>query len=105
MEQDDVQVVLQNPTFKELVRKKRRLSWTLSIILLVTYFGFITLVAVAPEFMHQSLNGGVTTVGIPLGISVIVFAFVLCGIYVWRANGEFDRLTQEVVRQIEESRS
>lgn len=105
MEQDDVQVVLQNPIFKELVRKKRRLSWTLSIILLVTYFGFITLVAVAPEFMHQSLNGGVTTIGIPMGISVIVFAFVLCGIYVWRANGEFDRLTQEVVRQIEENQS
>ncbi len=105
MEQDDVQVVLQNPIFKELVRKKRRLSWTLSIILLVTYFGFITLVAVAPDFMHQSLNGGVTTIGIPMGISVIVFAFVLCGIYVWRANGEFDRLTQEVVRQIEENQS
>ncbi len=100
MEQDHVQAVLDNPTFQSLVQKKRRLSWTLSIILLVMYFGFISLVAVAPDFMHQSLNGGVTTIGIPIGISVILSAFVLCGIYVWRANGEFDRLTQEVVQQI-----
>lgn len=100
MEQDHVQAVLDNPTFQRLVKKKRNLSWTLSIILLITYFGFISLVAVAPDFMHQSLNGGVTTIGIPIGISVILLAFVLCGIYVWRANGEFDRLTQEVVQQI-----
>lgn len=104
MEQDHVQAVLDNPTFQSLVRKKRNLSWTLSIILLLTYFGFITLVAVAPDFMHRSLNGGVTTIGIPIGISVILFAFILCGIYVWRANGEFDRLTQEVVQQMAASK-
>lgn len=104
MEQDHVQAVLDNPTFQRLVKKKRNLSWTLSIILLITYFGFISLVAVAPDFMHQSLNGGVTTIGIPIGISVILLAFVLCGIYVWRANGEFDRLTQEVVQQIAANR-
>lgn len=93
-----VQAILQNPTFQLLVHKKRQLSWSLAILLLVIYFGFITLVAIAPDFMHQTFSGSVITYGIPLGIGVILIAFVLCGIYVWRANGEFDRLTQDVVR-------
>lgn len=92
-----VAVILQNPVFHVLVHKKRQLSWTLAILLLVIYFGFITLVAIAPDFMHQTFSGSVITYGIPLGIGVILFAFVLCGVYVWRANGEFDRLTQAVV--------
>ncbi len=53
-----------------------------------------------PAFVHQALSGVATTICIPLGISVIVSAFVLCGIYVWRANGEFDRLTREVMEEL-----
>lgn len=92
-----VQAVLQHPQFQLLTQKKRRLSWTLSLLMLALYFGFITLVAIEPNFLHQSLSGGVITIGIPIGISVILVAFILSGIYVWRANGEFDRLTHEVV--------
>jgi len=100
METDRVKNILKNPKFQDLVRKKSRLSWSLSIIMLVIYFGYIYLVSYHPAFLHQSLSGGATTIGIPLGISVIVSAFVLCGIYAWRANGEFDRLTQDVLEEI-----
>ena len=100
METDRVEHIIKSPKFQELVRKKSQLGWLLSIIMLIIYFGYIYLVSYHPALLHQSLSGGATTVGIPLGISVIVSAFVLCGIYVWRANGEFDRLTQEVVEEI-----
>ncbi|AXI01628.1 DUF485 domain-containing protein [Aquirhabdus parva] len=100
METDRVKNIIQNPKFQQLVQKKSRLSWSLSIIMLFIYFGYIYLVSYHPAFVHQSLDGGATTIGIPLGIAVIVSAFVLCGIYVWRANGEFDRLTQEVLEEI-----
>jgi uncharacterized membrane protein (DUF485 family) len=100
METDRVEEIINNPKFQELVRKKSRLGWSLSIIMLVIYFGYIYLVSYHPAFVHQSLSGGATTIGIPLGISVIVSAFVLCGIYVWCANGEFDRLTQDVLKEI-----
>jgi hypothetical protein len=41
--------------------------------------------------------GAVTTIGIPVGILIIVAAFVLTGIYVRRANAEFDALNQQIV--------
>jgi uncharacterized membrane protein (DUF485 family) len=36
--------------------------------------------------------------GIPLGFGVIVFTIVITGIYVNRANGEYDALTAEILK-------
>ncbi len=65
----------------------------------VIYFGFILLVAFAPGFLGASLTGGVTTVGIVLGLLVIVAAFLLTAFYVSRANGTYDVLTQDIIRE------
>lgn len=94
-----VQAVLNNPKFQELVRKKRLLSWSLSALMLIIYIGFILLVAYAPDFLHSSFSG-VITWGIPLGVGVIVAAFVLSAVYSVIANGEYERLTQDVVSEI-----
>jgi uncharacterized membrane protein (DUF485 family) len=45
---------------------------------------------------HAAARGNQRHPGIPLGIGVIVISFILTGIYVWRANGEFDRLTKSI---------
>ena len=71
MDDAHVQEILRNPKFQELVQKQRKLSWSLTILMLVIYFGFILLVAYNPEFLHSSFSG-VITWGIPLGIGVIV---------------------------------
>jgi uncharacterized membrane protein (DUF485 family) len=49
---------------------------------------------------HAAARRTSVTRGIPLGIGVIVISFVLTGIYVWRANGEFDRLTKSVLNEV-----
>jgi uncharacterized membrane protein (DUF485 family) len=57
----------------------------------LAYYGFILLVAFDKPFLARKLGSGVTTVGMPLGVAVIVFTIVITWIYVRRANGEFDR--------------
>jgi len=42
----------------------------------------------------------VITVGIPVGIAVIVASFLLTGLYVWRANSKFDDLTKQIKQEI-----
>jgi uncharacterized membrane protein (DUF485 family) len=87
-----------NPKFVELVERRSRYAWTLSIIMLAIYYGFILVVAFAPGLLGVPLSAGaVTTVGIPVGILIIVAAFVLTGLYVRRANTEFDALNQEIL--------
>ncbi len=91
--------IRQNPKFAELVQQRNALARTLTIAMLVIYFGFILLVAFAPGLLAVKI-GTVTTIGIPLGLLVIVSAFVLTGIYVARANTSFDRLNDELLREV-----
>ncbi|MBV9289691.1 MAG: DUF485 domain-containing protein [Hyphomicrobiales bacterium] len=93
------EAIEKNPKYHQLVSERRTLSLWLTAAICVIYYGFILLVAYAPAFLGASLIGGVTTVGIPLGILVIVAAFVLTGIYVSRANSTYDDLTREIVRE------
>lgn len=89
-----------NPKFAELVRKRTSFAWTLSTIMLVIYFGFIGLIAFDKAFLATKLSAaGVTTIGFPIGIGVILSAIVLTGIYVYRANGEFDELNRQIIEE------
>lgn len=87
--------------FRELIAKRQRFATILSLIMLVVYVSFILLIAFAPAWLGTPLHEGTTvTRGIPIGIGVIIISFVLTAIYVWRANGEFDRLTKNVLREV-----
>jgi uncharacterized membrane protein (DUF485 family) len=93
--------IRRNPKFAELVQRRNKLARTLTIVMLAIYFGFILLVAFAPGLLGTPIAAGaVTTIGIPLGILVIVSAFVLTGIYVGRANSSFDRLNTELLQEV-----
>jgi uncharacterized membrane protein (DUF485 family) len=85
-----------DPNFKKLVNERKSLSWTLSIIMLVIYYGFIALVAFAPGVIAMKVAGTIT-LGIIIGVAIILSAIVLTGIYVMRANADFDELTAAVV--------
>jgi uncharacterized membrane protein (DUF485 family) len=96
------QQVESSPRFQELVRKRQAFALVLTVIMLVLYVGFILLIAFAPGWLGTPLHVGTSvTRGIPLGVGLIVISFLLTGVYVWRANGEFDRLTKEIVREVQ----
>src|SRR5438552_10452197 len=91
------QAIQRDPDYQELVRRRSSFGWTLSLIMLVIYFGFILLVAYAPKFLGTPLGTGVMTVGIPIGLLVIIAAFLLTGIYVSKANSKYDPLIRKIV--------
>ena len=88
-----------NPKYLELRQKRNALGWTLTILMLVVYFGYIALIAFNKPFLAQPIGNGVTTLGIPIGFAVIVFTIVITGIYVRKANGEYDQLTAEILEE------
>ncbi|MCV2534229.1 DUF485 domain-containing protein [Enterobacter wuhouensis] len=104
MNHDICQQIENSAHYRELVEKRQRFAFILSIIMLVIYVGFILLIAFAPHWLGTPLHAGTSvTRGIPIGIGVIIISFVLTGVYVWRANGEFDRLNKEVLREVKAS--
>ena len=42
-----------------------------------------------------------TTIGMPLGLSIIVLSFVLCGVYSYISNNKLDALNEEAMREVE----
>lgn len=101
MQQDIVDKVRRNPKYHELVSKRTSFGRILAILMLIIYYGFILLIAYAPKFLGTPISeGSVMTIGIPIGLGVIISAFVLTGIYVARANSEFDRLNDEIKREV-----
>ena len=87
-----------NPKYHELRRKRNTLGWTLTIMMLVVYYGFIGLIAFDKAFLAQPIGDGVTSIGIPMAFGVIVFTIAITGLYVRRANGEYDRLTADILK-------
>lgn len=85
-----------DPRFRELERKRNAFSWSLTIIMLLVYFGFIFLVAFGGNLAATPV-WGIITLAFPVGLAVIVLSIALTGLYVIRANGEYDALTREIV--------
>ena len=92
-----VERIQRNPKYQQLKRTRSRYGWTLAILMLVVYYGYISLIAFDKEFLAKPMGAGVTTIGIPIGMAVIVFSIVITGLYVRRANGEFDAMTRDII--------
>lgn len=99
MHDDIFKRVQANPHFHALKAKRGKYGWTLTILMLLVYYGYILIIAFDKELLAKPLGEGVMTWGIPIGVGVIVFTIVLTGIYVRRANSEFDELTRKIVEE------
>jgi uncharacterized membrane protein (DUF485 family) len=100
MQDDLVQRIAAHPSYRELKAKRSRIGWILTLSMLAVYYGFIVLVAFNKSFLSQRLGDGVMTVGMPIGLGVILFTIIITAIYVRRANGEFDALTEQVTKAV-----
>jgi uncharacterized membrane protein (DUF485 family) len=90
-----------SPEFKELEARKRRFVLPATVFFLAWYFGFIALAGYAPDFMGESLIGGLT-VGYALALSQFVMTWVLAGLYLRKADREFDPLAERARAQADQ---
>lgn len=95
MEKTQLHALLQSEDFRRLVAQRWSISLALTVVTLLVYFGFILLVAFNKPFL-ATLIGTHMTLGIPLGIAVIIIAWVLTGIYVGWANRHYDSAVERL---------
>ena len=101
MNQDDVVArVKANPKYADLVSTRNTYGWIMTALMMIAYFGYILLIAFNKEWLGTKVGEGWTTsIGIPMGLGVIVFTIIITWIYVRRANSEFDDLKDEVIKE------
>jgi len=78
---------------------RNRYSIIMTIVSAAAYYGFILLVAFDKELLAKKIGPGVTSLGVPLGVAVIVFTIILTWIYVRRANSEFDDTNEALIKE------
>ncbi len=94
--------VEQSSTYQKLVKTRSSYGWLLTALMMIVYYGFILLVAFGKGFMSQRIGEGVMTYALPIGLFVLLFTIVITGIYVRRANTEFDELTEAVRKEVQQ---
>ena len=98
--QDVIDRVTANPKFLEFVAVRNRYSVIMTLVSAAAYYGFILLVALEGPWLGTKLGAGMTTsIGVPIGVGVIVFTIILTWIYVRRANGEFDETNARLISE------
>ena len=97
--QDVLDRVTKNPKFHEFIAMRSRYSIIMAIVSAAIYYGFILLVAFDKELLATKIGSGVMTLGVPLGVGVIVFTIILTWIYVRRANTEFDATNEAIIKE------
>ena len=101
MKQEDVVArIAANPKYERLVSTRSRYSIIMTILIMVIYYGYILLIAFDKDFLARKLGTDmVTSIGIPLGVAVIILTILITNIYVRRANSEFDDLNAEIIEE------
>ena len=98
--QDVLDRVTKNPKFLEFVAMRSTYSIIMALVSASAYYGFILLVAYNKEFLATKMGAGMTTsIGVPIGVAVIVFTIILTWIYVRRANTEFDAINESIIKE------
>ena len=89
-----------NPKYKELVSKRNRLGIKLGIFVIVMFYAYILVIAFNKELLATKIGDGVTTIAFPIALAILVFSFITTLIYVRKANGEFEDLTNEIKKDV-----
>lgn len=88
-----------DPKFQKLVSRRGRFAWILAFIVLALFYGFVLVVAFKPALLGRPIvAGGMLTIGVAVELFMFIFFWVLTAVYVHRANGEFDALTQDLIK-------
>ena len=99
---DTLARIAADPRYRALVKRRSRFTWVLTGIMLAAFFGYILLIAFNKALLARPIGEGATSLGIPIGLGVILLAIVLTGIYVRRANRDFDPMVRAIRRDAEQ---
>jgi uncharacterized membrane protein (DUF485 family) len=93
------ETIRQLPEYAALTRARKKIMWPLSIAVIVAYFALILAIAFEPAMLGNPIGNGVTSIGMVLGLGIILFCMVITGIYVYYANRVLEPLTQAIIKK------
>ena len=87
--------IIESQKFKELVKRRTVITIIMTFLILIVYFGFILVIAFDKSLLAYKIGDHIT-IGLPIGVGVILFAWILTGIYIRWANNSYDKIVNEM---------
>lgn len=102
MQDELVQRIENNPKYKELVSKRNSFGIKLGAFVLVMFYTYIMVIAFNKEVLATKIGDGITTIAFPIALAILIISFITTIIYVKRANGEFEDLTNDIKEDVKD---
>jgi uncharacterized membrane protein (DUF485 family) len=100
MKTDNHPEALKPDPLKKLISRKWTISILLTLLMLIAYFGFILIIAFDKSFFSYLVTDYIT-LAIPVGIGLIIFAWLITGTYTYWANNYYDKEVADIKQQLE----
>ena len=100
MTDEEARRIRQLPEFDALVKAKRSVNIPVNFIIVAAYFSFVLTIAYNPGALGQPVGDGVISIGIYLGLALLLLAFLLTAIYMRLADGKIAVLRQKLLDKI-----
>ena len=91
--------ILQSAAFKKLVKSRWNISLSFTFIMLFIYIGFLLVVAFQEDTLKMPL-GDSLNLAIVVGIGIIIFSWLITGVYVYWANNYYDAAVKEIKKDL-----
>jgi len=91
--------ILQSAAFKKLVKTRWNISLSFTFIMLFIYIGFLMVVAYQKDTLKMPL-GDSLNLAIVVGLGIIIFSWLITGVYVYWANNYYDAAVKEIKKDL-----
>lgn len=91
--------ILQSPAFKKLVKNRWNISLSFTFIMLFVYIGFLLVVAYNKDALKMPLGESIN-LAIVVGLGIIIFSWLITGVYVYWANNYYDASVKEIKKEL-----
>src|SRR5690606_603855 len=89
MQKEEQDKILQSVEFRKLVKTRWNISLIFTFLMLFIYIGFLLLVAYKKDFLKTQIGENLNF-AIFVGLGLIVFSWLITGLYVYWANNYYD---------------
>lgn len=91
--------IASDPDFKAMISSRKSIVTILTVLTLVFYYAFILLMAYGKEIMSKQIAPNIT-IGLPIGVAVIVISWILTYTYANWANNKYDAMVDDLKEKI-----
>ncbi|MES2873754.1 MAG: DUF485 domain-containing protein [Bacteroidota bacterium] len=91
--------ILQSPAFRKLVKNRWNISLSFTFLMLFVYLGFLLVVAYQKDTLKMPV-GESLNLAIIVGIGIIIFSWLITGVYVYWANNYYDAAVKEIKKDL-----